>query len=54
MWSEIVSLSFINRFAVQQARLFVNQKTFPDTSAIMDTLYMPILDQLVKDLCKVG
>ena len=44
----------MTRFAVQQANTFVQQKTFPDTNNIMDSLYMPVLDQLVKELCKVG
>ena len=44
----------MTRFAVQQATTFVQQKTFPDTNNIMDSLYMPVLDQLVKELCKVG
>ena len=53
-WGEIVFLLMMTRFAVQQANTFVQQKTFPDTNNIMDSLYMPVLDQLVKELCKVG
>ena len=42
------------RFAVQQAQLFMEQKDFPNTTSIMDNLYMGKMRQLLDACCKVG
>ena len=46
-------LELIHRFAVQQAQLFVNQKEFPNTTNILDSLYMTKMRQLIDECCKV-
>lgn len=40
--------------AVQQAKLFLRQKEFPDTANILDNLYISKLSELVDECCTVS
>ena len=44
----------MNRYATEQAKLFMNQKEFPKAEAIMDVIYLSYMDQLVTECAKVS
>ena len=43
-----------NRYATEQAELFMNQKEFPKAEAIMDVIYLSYMDELVIECGEVS